>query len=237
MEQNVSADVSLWQALRAGDTEARGRLIEENMQLVFWLAGRYRGRGTEWEDLCQAGAIGLMKAVDNFCPEYNCKFSTYAVPMIMGELRRAVSSNSLLHISRSYREKQIRVAEANRRLTAKLGREPALGELAEFLEMSAQELAEVLAAAQKPLSLQGGAEDEPSPQEMVAVEDGEAGWTERLALNEAMARLPSRLAYILRARYLREETQVHIAAGLGISQVQVSRLEKQALQKLKNYLL
>lgn len=237
MEQNLSTDVSLWQALRAGDTEARGRLVEENMQLVLWLAGRWRGRGVEWDDLCQAGAIGLMKAVDNFRPEYNCQFSTYAVPMIMGEIRRAVNGNSLLHISRSYREKQIKVWDASRRLTDELGREPTLTELAADLQIGESELAEVLAAAQKPLSLQGATDNEGELLEVLSADVSEAGWTERLALSEAMARLPSRQAYILRARYLREETQANIAVKLGISQVQVSRLEKQALRSLKKYLI
>lgn len=237
MEEMTAADLSLWQSAQAGDTAARGQLIEKNIQLVFWLAGRYRGRGVEWDDLCQVGAIGLMKAVDNFCPKYNCRFSTYAVPMIMGELRRAVSGNSLLHISRSYREKQIQVADANRVLTARLGREPLLSELAEFLQMTESELAEVLAAAQKPLSLQGAAEEGQAPENFLAADDDEAGWAERLALGAAVERLPSRQAYILRARYIKEETQASIAAKLGISQVQVSRLEKQALRELKKHLI
>lgn len=242
MAENLPAAVAeeaLWERLQAGDNAARERLVADNMQLVFWLAGRFRGRGLDWDDLCQVGAIGLLKAVDNFHPEYNNRFSTYAVPMIMGELKRALRDDGLLHISRSYKEKLARVNEAGRELNARLLREPTMSELAAYLDMAESELAEVLAAAQKPLSLQAptgdGNEDRPELLDLLADEDGEEVWARRITLKAALTKLPPRLGYILKARYFREETQAAIAARLGISQVQVSRLEKQALQSLKAY--
>lgn len=242
MAQNIQAnygDAMLWQAAQNGDAKARERLVADNMQLVFWLAGRFRGRGLEWEDLCQVGAIGLLKAVDNFRPEYDNRFSTYAVPMIMGELRRALRDNGLLHISRSYKEKIGHINAAGKKLSAALLREPTLSELAEYLKMPEGELTEILAAAKKPLSLQGEAgEDSEGKAELLnilAADDGEDIWVSRLTLKAAIAELPPRLGYILRARYFSEETQAAIAGRLGISQVQVSRLEKQALKTLKLY--
>lgn len=228
----------LWQRLKAGDAAAREQILADNMQLVFWLAGRFRGRGLEWDDLCQVGAIGLLKAIDNFHPEYQNRFSTYAVPLIMGELKRALRDNGLLHISRSYKEKLARVNTAASTLGAKLGREPSLSELAAQLNMTEAELGEVLAAAKKPLSLQAPAAENDDNTELInilASADGEELWARRLTLQAAFARLPARLSYILRARYIEEQTQAVIAKRLNISQVQVSRLEKQALKSLKDY--
>lgn len=234
-------DTARWQRLACGDQQAREELLAEHMQLVFWLARRYQGRGLEWDDLCQIGAIGLLKAIDNFRPEYNNKFSTYAVPMIMGELKRALRDDGLLHVSRSYKEKLAKIAGAAQRLLVALGRDATLSELSHELNMPEGEVAEALAAAQKPVSLstpvgedkEGG--EGLSLQNLLAAGETEENWVRRLSLQEAFAKLPQRLRYIMEARYFREETQAAIAARLGVSQVQVSRLEKQALGLLRDF--
>ncbi|MBQ2888411.1 MAG: sigma-70 family RNA polymerase sigma factor [Firmicutes bacterium] len=239
---NAVREAELWQLLQAGDKSARDELMAANMQLVFWLARRFTGRGLEWDDLCQVGAIGLLKAIDNFRPEYNNRFSTYAVPMIMGELRRALRDDSLLHISRSYKEKIAQIAAAGQAMLAELGREPTISELAARLQLTEGEIVDVLDAARKPISLEtplnnaaDNHEGEAALLNLLAADDGEDVWVSRLALQDACERLPQRLRYIMEARYYKEETQAVIAGRLGISQVQVSRLEKQALLLLRAY--
>ncbi len=234
-------DAALWQRVAAGDRQAREELLAGHMPLVFWLARRYQGRGLEWEDLCQVGAIGLLKAIDNFRPEYNNRFSTYAVPLIMGELKRALRDDGLLHVSRSYKEKLAKIGAAGQTLLHELGREATLSELAAYLAMPEGEVAEALSAAQRPVSLSAPVVTAKEDGEGVSLEsllpggDTEENWVRRLALQEAFAALPQRLRYIMEARYFREETQAAIAARLGVSQVQISRLEKQALARLKAF--
>ncbi len=243
LKTNAGQEAELWRLLQSGDKSARDELMAANMQLVFWLARRFTGRGLEWDDLCQVGAIGLLKAIDNFRPEYNNRFSTYAVPMIMGELRRALRDDGLLHISRSYKEKIAQIAAAGQAMLAELGREPTISELAARLQLTEGEIVDVLDAARKPISLEtplnnaaaDNQEGEAGLLNLLAADDGEDAWVSRLALQDACERLPQRLRYIMEARYYKEETQAVIAARLGISQVQVSRLEKQALLLLRAY--
>ncbi len=240
---DINAEAEIWQQVRAGDNGARERLLDANMQLVFWLARRFVGRGFEWDDLCQIGVIGLLKAIDNFQPEYKNRFSTYAVPMILGELRRAVRDDGLLHVSRSYKERIAKILQAGQEFLAGQGREPTVAELAEILQLSQSQIVLALEANQRPVSLHAplGAEGARENKEATLLEmlpdgDGEEAWVQNLALQEAFARLPARLRYIMEARYYKEETQQQIASVLGVSQVQVSRLEKQALSLLREYL-
>lgn len=239
---DINAEAEIWQQVRAGDKEARERLLEANMQLVFWLARRFMGRGFEWDDLCQIGVIGLLKAIDNFQPEYKNRFSTYAVPMILGELRRAVRDDGLLHVSRSYKERIAKIMQAGQKFLAEQGREPTVAELAELLQLSQSQIVLALEANQRPVSLQtplgesARENKEATLLELLPDADGEEAWVQNIALQEAFARLPARLRYIMEARYYKEETQQQIASVLGISQVQVSRLEKQALSLLREYL-
>ena len=213
------------------------------MQLVFWLARRFLGRACEWDDLCQIGTIGLLKAIDNFQPAYKNRFSTYAVPMILGELRRAVRDDSLLHVSRSYKERIAKILQAGQEFLFLQGREPTIAELADILQMPQEQIVLAMEANQRPISLQtpvsaeGTRDDkESSLLEMVPASDNEEAWVQNLALQEAFARLPARLRYVMEARYYKELTQQQIARTLGVSQVQVSRLEKQALRLLREYL-
>lgn len=240
---DINTDAEIWQRVRAGEMSARERLVEANMQLVFWLARRFMGRGFEWDDLCQIGTIGLLKAIDNFQPEYKNRFSTYAVPMILGELRRAVRDDSLLHVSCSYKEKIARILQAAQEFISLQGREPTMAELADILQLPQEQIVLALEANQRPLSLQtpiatadGRDDKETSLLETVPALDNEDKWVQNLALQEAFARLPARLRYVMEARYYKEQTQQQIATALGVSQVQVSRLEKQALRLLREYL-
>lgn len=239
----LNEEPEIWQQVRSGNAgeraEARERLVEANMQLVFWLARRFVGRGCDWEDLCQIGTIGLLKAIDNFQPAFKNRFSTYAVPMILGELRRAIRDDTLLHVSRSYKEKMAKIMQAAQRFMEEQGREPTISELAALLELPQEQIVLAMEANQRPLSLQTPLDQEGGEatlQELVPAADGEDDWVQSLALQQAFARLPERLGYIMEARYFKEQTQQQIAQSLGVSQVQVSRLEKQALRLLREYL-
>lgn len=232
-------EAELWARVRDGDLAAREQIMAENMQLVFWLARRFAGRGLEWDDLCQIGAIGLLKAIDNFRPELKNRFSTYAVPMIMGELRRAVRDDGLLHISRSYKEKIAVILNVGQQFLEERGREATISELAGLVNMSEGQVLEILEAGRRPVSLQTPLDNDGAGEsellDLLADGDDEEKWVCGLALREAFARLPDRMRYIMEARYYKEQTQEKIAAALGISQVQVSRLEKQALKLLREY--
>ncbi len=236
---NTNEMTDIWQRVRDGDDEARDRLVMDNMQLVFWVARRFLGRGPEWEDLCQIGAIGLLKAVMNFRPEYNNRFSTYAVPMIMGEIQRALRDDSVIHVSRSCKERIVHVTAARQAFIEEHGREATISELAQSLGMTESQVVLALEANMRPVSLQAPLDADDaggrSLGDTVPSEESEDGWVSAMLLREGLVRLPARLRFILEARYFREQTQTQIAASLGISQVQVSRLEKQALRLLREY--
>ncbi len=222
-------------------TKQREQMIEANRPLVYWVARRWAGsasgRGVEWDDLCQVGMLGLIKAVDNFRSESGCQFSTYAVPMIMGELRRYFRDNTMLHVSRGYKELLGRVRRAAAEWQKAQGQEATVGQLAEALGLAPEKIAEVLAAGAEPVSLQqelaSGAE---LLERLPAAEPDEESWVQQLALREGLAALPARLQYIIKARFFEEQTQEVVAGRLGVSQVQVSRLEKQALRQLRRLL-
>lgn len=239
MPDSENRQPDIWEQVRCGDSAARDQVVMDNMQLVFWVARRFMGRGPEWEDLCQIGAIGLLKAVTNFRPEYNNQFSTYAVPMIMGEIRRALRDDSAVHVSRSCKERITRVTAARQDFLEKHGREATISELAQLLQLDESQVVLALEANQRPLSLQTpldtDAGDRGSLADILPSDESEEGWVSALLLREGMVRLPARLRFILEARYFREQTQSEIAACLGVSQVQVSRLEKQALRLLREY--
>lgn len=222
-------------------SEQRERMIEDNRPLVYWVARRWAGsasgRGVEWDDLCQVGMLGLIKAVDNFRPESGCRFSTYAVPMIVGELRRYFRDGTLLHVSRGYKELLGRVRRAAAEWQEARGQEPTVGQLAEVLGLAPEKIAEVLAAGIEPVSLQQELADGVRLlDQLPAAEPEEESWVQRIALQEGLAALPARLQYIIEARFFEEQTQETVAARLGVSQVQVSRLEKQALRRLRRLL-
>lgn len=235
-KNNYETQENLWFHAKNGDSYARECLVEENMPLVTWVVKRFLGRNCEMEDLMQVGIIGLLKAIDNFEPSYNNKFSTYAVPMIMGEVRRHLRDDGILHLSRSYKELAGKIKKAGEKFYQIHGREPSIAQLAEILNCSTQQIVVAMEANLRPASLQSPLDKEDTGGELidvVASPENEDNWVDNIALKEVFHKLPTRLKYIMEARYFKEQTQEEIAKVLGVSQVQVSRLEKQALARLK----
>ena len=224
---------------KAGDVFAREKLINCNLKLVFNLVKRFQNRGYELEDLFQIGCIGLMKAIDKFDTSYDVKFSTYAVPMIVGEIRRFLRDDSPVKVSRSVKETAYKVQQVRDLLTARLGREPSVGEVAMELSLSREEVVNAMEAAQIPASIYETLhQDDGDPiyllDQLKGEDLGESPWLERLSVKELLNNLPERDRLILTWRFFEDKTQSDIAKKLGLSQVQVSRLERQALKKLKD---
>ncbi|MFO7248065.1 MAG: RNA polymerase sporulation sigma factor SigF [Bacillota bacterium] len=222
---------------QAGDTEARNRLVEANVRLVWSVVQRFLGRGYEADDLFQIGCIGLLKAVDKFDLSYDVKFSTYAVPMIIGEIQRFLRDDGSVKVSRSLKEAAQRIRRKKDDLTKALGRTPTVGELAEALGMTPEEVVFAQEAGRAPASIHETVyENEGDPITLMdQLADGnEEGWFDKLALQEAIRKLDERERLIVYLRYYKDYTQSEVAERLGISQVQVSRLEKRILQKIRD---
>ncbi|MEL7567824.1 MAG: RNA polymerase sporulation sigma factor SigF [Dehalobacterium sp.] len=231
----------LLQKTRQGDDQARERLINCNLKLVFNMVQRFQNRGYELEDLFQIGTIGLMKAIDKFDPSFDVKFSTYAVPMIIGEIRRFIRDDNPVKVSRSYKELAIRVYKSKEILTKKLGREPTISELSDDLDVSVDEIVNSLEAVQTPTSIHETVfQDEGDPifvldQLSTESEVGDI-WFDKLLLKDVLCKLPLRSKQIILMRFFQDITQMEVAEKLGISQVQVSRLERQALKQIRQLL-
>lgn len=229
---------SLFQHLRNGDEAARETLISGNLRLVLSVIQRFNNRGENVDDLFQVGCIGLMKAIDNFDLDQNVKFSTYAVPMIIGEIRRYLRDNNSIRVSRSLRDIAYKVLQVRDNLSNKLSRDPSVGEIAQELNLSREEIVFALDAIQEPVSLfepiyhDGG--DPIFVMDQISDEKNtDEKWLENLSIKEALTRLSEREKHILTLRFYRGKTQMEVADEIGISQAQVSRLEKAALGQLK----
>ena len=222
---------------QSGDDAACEALIRDNSALVWSIVRRYAGHGVDMEDLFQLGSMGLLKAIQGFDCDYGTRFSTYAVPKISGEIRRFLRDDGSVKVSRSIKALAIRVNAAREQLTMKTGQEPTISELSDLLEVSPEEIAACETALLPPDSLQREIGEDGTTLEQIL---GEACMEERvvesLALREAMERLDVRSKRILLLRYFRGQTQQTCARQLGISQVQVSRLEKKAVQQLRKWL-
>ena len=223
---------------KGGDEEARQKLVEGNLRLVLSVIQRFVGRGESPDDLFQVGCIGLMKAIRNFDPTKQVKFSTYGVPMIAGEVRRYLRDNSVIRVSRSIRDVAYRVLQCKEALLLKLGREPTLEEVAKDLELPKEEVAQALDAVCAPVSLydpvydQGG--DPLTVMDQVRDQKNtDENWMERIALRDAFRALGDREKQILSLRFYDGKTQMEVAGVLGISQAQVSRLEKGAINAMR----
>lgn len=223
---------------RKGDDEARQALIYGNLRLVLSIIQRFGGRGENPDDLFQVGCIGLVKAVDNFDIEMNVKFSTYAVPMIIGEIRRHLRDNNAIRISRSMRDMAYRSLKAREELLNERESEPTLDEIAARLGEPRESVLRAMEAITAPISLyepvysEGG----DSLYVMDQISDADSGddkWLESIALRDAMKTLTERERKIIQMRFYRNKTQVEIAGEIGISQAQVSRLEKGALERIR----
>lgn len=222
-----------------GDKEARDTLFEENTGLIYSVARRFLGRGVEMEDLFQIGSIGLLKAVDKFDPAFEVKFSTYAIPMILGELKRFFRDDGMIKVSRSIKENQHRVYLAREKIEKELGREPSLKEIAEMLEMPPEEVAMTMDSAEEVESLyrtvyQSEGTDISLIDKIPEKENAEEHLLNRIFLEEILGKLESSDRKLLYMRYFQDQTQTQIAEQLGVSQVQVSRMEKRILKKLRS---
>lgn len=231
----------LFVALKAGDRSAREQLINGNLRLVLSVIQRFNNRGEYVDDLFQVGCIGLMKAIDNFDLAHNVKFSTYAVPMIIGEIRRYLRDNNPIRVSRSLRDIAYKALQVRDGLVNKLGREPLITEIAEELKMPREEIVFALDAIQEPISLfdpiyhDGG--DPIYVMDQISDErNQDLNWLEGIAIREAMRKLNERERLILNLRFFEGKTQMEVAEEIGISQAQVSRLEKAALNHLRKYM-
>ena len=222
---------------QSGDEAARERIVNCNLRLVFNLIQRFSNRGYEAEDLFQIGTIGLIKAIDKFDLSYGVKFSTYAVPMIIGEIRRFLRDNNALRVSRSLRDTAYRAMQARETLEKQLGREPTMDEIAGEAGLSRREVTAALESVVEPVSLEepvytdGG--DAMYLIDQVRDPDGEDSWISRLQFRQTVAGLTPREKRIMELRYLRGKTQMEVAQEIGISQAQVSRLEKGALNQFR----
>lgn len=220
-----------------GDMEARGRLVEGNLKLVLSVVQRFMSRGENPDDLFQVGCIGLMKAIDNFDVTQNVKFSTYAVPMIVGEVRRYLRDYNPVRVSRSLKDTAYKAMQAKERLTDKLGREPTIVEIADEMGVKKHEVVLALEAIVDPVSLyepifsDGGDTIYVMDQVSDSADDG--NWVDEIAIKDALAKLNDREKRIIALRFFQGKTQVEVSNEIGISQAQVSRLEKGALAKVK----
>ena len=219
----------------ADSTVDREILITENLGLVHSCAHRFTGRGIEYEDLFQAGCMGLVKAFDAFDTERGVRFSTYAVPVILGEMRRLFRDGGMVKVSRSLKELSLKTTKERENFLLKNGREPTVSELSERLSVSAEEVTEALCAAAPVISLTAG-EDEGGGQTDVPVESPEDEITERLSVIKAISDLEEKDRTLIKYRYYENKTQTETAKILGMTQVQVSRREKKILEILRREL-
>lgn len=229
----------LWERVRSGDRQARDEAVQINLGLVRHVVRRFAASGLDSEDLFQLGCIGLVKAVDRYEPSLGIRFSTYAVPLIMGEIRCFLRDDGPLQVSRELKRVVREARRKEEELRSATGREPSLGELADALQMDRAELAAALDAAVPPVSLDTpampGEAGSPSIGECVAAADT-ATWDDFVALRAGLARLDPRLRRIVQLRFFEERTQREIGRLLRLSQVQISRLEKKALRTLRDFL-
>ena len=229
----MSAALELLRAAQEGDKEACERAVIENNGLIWSIARRYFGRGVEPEDLYQLGCVGFLKAVQGFDFSYGTCFSTYAVPKIAGEIRRFLRDDGLLKVGRSIREQAQLLYGARERLRQELGREPVISELSEATGLTVEEIAQTELATDAPESLQQETADGLTLEGIIGTEAPEEGMVERIALREAIDRLPEKERMTILLRYFKGLTQQQTARILGVSQVQVSRLERKGLQHLR----
>jgi len=233
-----SEKMALLKRVKEGDKRAREELISGNLRLVLSVIQRFSNRGENPDDLFQVGCIGLIKSIDNFDISQNVRFSTYAVPMIIGEIRRYLRDNNAVRVSRSMRDTAYHAMQAKERLTASLGREPTVEEVAQELGIKKEEVVLALEAIVDPISLyepvysDGG--DTIYVMDQIGDANDDSSWIDEITLKESIKNLNDREKKILALRFLKGKTQMEVAAEIGISQAQVSRLEKGALRRIKD---
>lgn len=221
-----------------GDSLAREKLVEGNLRLVLSVIQRFAGRGENADDLFQVGCVGLLKAIDNFDISQNVRFSTYGVPMIIGEIRRYLRDNSAIRVSRSMRDTAYRVLQARKKLQREQQREPTVEQIAHELGIRREEVVFAMDAVCDPVSLfepiySDGGDTMCVMDQVRDNKNTDEDWLEQIALKEAMSRLSERERQILALRYSDGKTQMEVSGEIGISQAQVSRLEKNAIKSIK----
>ena len=231
----------LFEKIQQGDKKARETYIKGNLRLVLSIIQRFNNSNENIDDLFQIGCIGLIKAIDNFDVTQEVKFSTYAVPMIIGEIRRYLRDNSAIRVSRSLRDTAYKAIYAKEALMKKQDKEPTLEDISKIIDVPAEDIAFALDAIQSPVSLYEPVYSEGGDtlyimDQISDKKNKEANWVENLSLKDAMATLPERENHIINLRYFQGKTQMEVAEEIHISQAQVSRLEKNALNTMKNHL-
>ena len=232
----MNAQQDLIRAAQSGDEEACDRAVRENSGLIWSIVRRFYGRGVDPDDLDQLGCLGFLKAVRGFDFSYGTCFSTYAVPKIAGEIRRFLRDDGSIKVSRTIQEKANSLYKARDRLQQRTGRDPTLSELAEETGFSVEEIAEITLATDTPDSLQRETSEGLALEGMIGTEAPEEALLEKIALREAIGRLEERERLTVQLRYFRGLTQEQTARILGVSQVQISRLERRGLQHLRELL-
>ena len=230
----------LFLRIKAGDNFAREEFVKGNLRLVLSVIQRFSNRGENPDDLFQVGCIGLIKAIDNFDLSQNVQFSTYAVPMIIGEIRRYLRDNNAIRISRSIKDVAYKALYVKEKLTNKNSREPTITEIAQEMDLPKEEIAFALDAIADPISLfepiyHDGGEAIYVMDQVKDTKNTDDNWIENIAISEAMKHLNEREKHILTLRFFNGKTQMEVADEIGISQAQVSRLEKSALKHMRKY--
>lgn len=226
----------LLSAARQGDKAAEEQLLKDNSRLIWSVVRRYLGRGVEQDDLYQLGCIGFLKAIQGFDPAFGTQFSTYAVPKIAGEMRRFLRDDGTVKVSRTLRERAARIAQARSELTAAMGGEPTVSELAEYLELEPEEIAMAESATTAVASLSAETGDGLTLESVLGDQGMEEELVEHLDLKAAIAQLSQREQLVIQLRYFRAFTQEQTARVIGVSQVQVSRIERRAVEHLRRLL-
>ena len=230
----------LMKKLKTGDKAAREKFIVGNMRLVLSLVKRFWAKNANADDVFQAGCVGLIKAIDNFDLSQNVQFSTYAVPMIIGEIRRYLRDNNSIRVSRSLKDIAYKAMHVKERLISKNSKEPTISEIAKELDLPKEDVVFALDAIADPVSLfepiyHDGGEAIYVMDQVKDTKNVDENWLENIALSEAMKHLDEREKHILNLRFFQSRTQMEVAEEIGISQAQVSRLEKSALKQLRKY--
>ena len=230
----------LFQEIKKGNMEAREEFIQGNLRLVLSILQRFSNSSENVDDLFQIGCIGLIKAVDNFDDTLNVKFSTYAVPMISGELKRFLRDNASIRVSRSIKENQYKIYKVREEMEKKLGREPDMGELSKAMDMPVEELAMTMESAAEVDSIyktvyQGDGTDLQLVDRLPEKEDSHQKLLDKIFLEEMLRKLEPEERQLIGLRYFQDMTQMDVAKKMGVSQVQVSRMEKRILKKLRGF--
>ena len=230
--------IRLLKLAQSGDKKAREKLINGNLRLILSVIQRFSGRGETFDDLFQVGCIGLIKSIDNFDISQNVRFSTYAVPMIIGEIRRHLRDNNSIRVSRSMRDTAYRAMQIKEQMLTSKNKEPSIEEIAQEMGVSKETVVLSLESVVEPVSLNepvfsDGEGDTVYIMDQIGNNDGDSNWLDEIFIKQAVKKLSMREKNILSLRFLKGKTQTEVAKKIGISQAQVSRLEKTAMKKIK----